>query len=151
MGTNGSPHGGTPAMESHARPDGCGGHHLRFCEKGLDRYAIGAYLCSGPRYLARSFRTGTKPIWQSGLSRSTYPFPQDLKRSPVRTLLTASLNRGTTSVRTLLTTSLNRGATPWEWTEGPHGGTPTRENHARSNWLWRPLIKILWERISRTT
>ena len=24
-----------------------------------------------------------KPIWQSGLSRSTYPFPQDLKRSPV--------------------------------------------------------------------
>ena len=47
--------------------------------------------------VARYFRTGTKPIWQ---------------RSPVRTLLTASLNRGTTSVRTLLTTSLNRGATP---------------------------------------
>ena len=64
------------------------------------------------KYLARYFRTGTKPIWQSGLSRSIYPFPQDLKRSPVRTLLTASLNRGATSVRTLLTTSLNRGATP---------------------------------------
>jgi len=41
-----------------------------------------------------------------GLSRSTYPFPQDLKRSPVRTLLTASLNRG---------------ATPWEWTEARMG------------------------------
>ena len=26
-------------------------------------------------YLPRYFRTGTKPIWQSGLSRSTYPFP----------------------------------------------------------------------------
>ena len=51
------------------------------------------------------------PIWQSGLSRSTDPFPQDLKRSPVRSLLTASLNRGATSVRTLLTASLNRGAT----------------------------------------
>ena len=57
-------------------------------------------------YLARYFRTGTKPIWQSGLSRSTYPFPQDLKRSPIRTLLTASLNRG---------------ATPWEWTEARIG------------------------------
>ena len=65
-----------------------------------------------PLFRARYFRTGTKPIWQSGLSRSTYPFPQDLKRSPVRTLLTASLNKGATSVRTLLTTSLNRGATP---------------------------------------
>jgi len=32
-----SPHGGTPAGESHARPDGCGGHHLRFCENGFDR------------------------------------------------------------------------------------------------------------------
>ena len=30
--------------------------------------------------LAWYFRTGTKPIWQSGVSRSTYPFPQDLKR-----------------------------------------------------------------------
>ena len=30
-------------------------------------------------YLARYLRTGTKPIWQSGLSRSTYPFPQDCK------------------------------------------------------------------------
>ena len=29
-------------------------------------------------YLARYFRTGAKPIWQSGLSRSTYPFPQIL-------------------------------------------------------------------------
>ena len=47
-------------------------------------------------YLARYFQTGTKPIWQSGLSHSTYPFPQDLKRSPVRTLLTVSLNRGAT-------------------------------------------------------
>jgi len=27
------------------------------------------------KYLVRYFRTGTKPIWQSGLSRSTYPFP----------------------------------------------------------------------------
>ena len=33
-GTDGSPHGGTPARESHARPDGCGGHHLRFCGNG---------------------------------------------------------------------------------------------------------------------
>ena len=83
------------------------------------------------KYLARYFRTGTKPIWQSGLSRSTYPFPQDLKRSPVRTLLTASLNRGATSVRTLLTTSLNRGQhQPWEWSESPHGGMPARESHA---------------------
>ena len=57
-------------------------------------------------YLARYFRTGPMPIWQSGLSRSTDPFPQDLKRSPVRTLLTASLNRG---------------ATPWEWTEARMG------------------------------
>jgi len=30
----GSPHGGTPARESHARPDGCGGHYLRFCGNG---------------------------------------------------------------------------------------------------------------------
>jgi len=30
------------------------------------------------KYLARYFRTGPKPIWQSGLSRSTYPFPQNL-------------------------------------------------------------------------
>ena len=26
MGTDGSPHGGTPARESHARSVGCGGH-----------------------------------------------------------------------------------------------------------------------------
>ena len=26
-----------PARKSHARPDGCGGHHLRFCENGLDQ------------------------------------------------------------------------------------------------------------------
>jgi len=30
-------------------------------------------------HLAREFRTGPKPIWQSGLSRSTYPFSQDCK------------------------------------------------------------------------
>ena len=46
------------------------------------------------------------PIWQSRRSRSTYPFLQDLTRSPVRTLLTASLNRG---------------ATPWVWTEARMG------------------------------
>ena len=63
-------------------------------------------------YLARYFRDGPKPIWQSGLSCSTYPFSQDLKRSQVRTLLTASPNRGAISVRTLLTASSNRGATP---------------------------------------
>ena len=75
MGTDGSPHGGTPARESHARPDGCGGQHLRFCGNGLDRFAKEAAVRT-ENYLARYFRTGTKPIWQSGLSRSTYPFPQ---------------------------------------------------------------------------
>jgi len=30
-------------------------------------------------YLARWFQTGPKPIWQSGQSHSTYPFPQDHK------------------------------------------------------------------------
>jgi len=81
---------------------------------------------------------------------------QDLKKSPVRTLLIANLNRGATSVRTLLTASLNRGttsvrtplavhalsatgpqqqggATPTMGMDGsPHGGTPARESLARS-------------------
>ena len=34
MGMDESPHGSAPATESHARPDGCDGHHLRFCENG---------------------------------------------------------------------------------------------------------------------
>ena len=31
MGMDGKPAWVTPARESHARPDGCGDHHLRFC------------------------------------------------------------------------------------------------------------------------
>jgi len=69
------------------------------------------------------------------------PFQQDLKRSPVRTLLTASLNRGATSVRTPLAVHAlsatgpqhQGGATPTMGMDGsPHGGTPARESHARS-------------------
>ena len=80
-------------------------------------HSVGTDKSNDFDHLPNRLRSGPKlpspmPLWQSGLSRSTYPFPQDLKRSPVRTLLTTSLNRG-------------------KWTESPHGGTPARESHAR--------------------
>jgi len=79
VGTDGSPHGGTPVRESHARPDGCGGHHLRFCENGLDHFAKWASVQSEITYLGNF---GPEPIWQSGLIRSHNEFvPQDVLMS----------------------------------------------------------------------